>query len=460
MAEILLVKSLQRKVTVITSAAIAAALLLGVNGAHMAEQREQHQHLDMHLAEVAQTVIQFCQDDVLAAAQQAPGTPARQFDPPNANLDLSFQVWLKKGPVLLQTNMAHTSQPMMPLAQLGFANGPVDGKPGRMLSLPAPDQSYIVQVAEQFEDHDSDATTLLHYYFLPIALPLLFSMVATWALLRRSADALDALVHRLRQLDPGHPQTLSIERPTHEILPVIEEFNTLMLRTSTALQNEQRFTAMAAHELRTPWAGIRAQAQLALRAHEASERQQALQAVIGGVNRASHVFDQLIDLTRLDSASQDATRRLQPVSIDAVYLQVMDDQLPRAQARHMQLQTRWSAPVIQAQDFALYLLLRNLLSNAILYGGEGGRIEVSTQQQSGCVVLCVDDSGPGIAPESREQAFERFNRLGQRGPDGVGLGLSIVHMVVAMHQGTVQLLDSPLGGLRVRVSFPNEEQKK
>lgn len=453
MAEILLVKSLQRKVTVITSVAIAAALLLGVRGAHLAEQLEQHQHLDMHLAEVAQTVIEFCKDDAAAAQGRAPDAAPHRYTPPNANLDLSFQVWLKNGPQLLETNMAANSAPLMPLDQLGFANGLVDGLPGRMFSLPAPDQSYIVQVAEQFEDRDNDTPTLLHYYFLPIALPLLFAMVTTWVLLRRSSDALDALVHRLRHLDL-HTGDVSIDKPTHEILPVIEVFNSVLQRANSALLSEQRFTSMAAHELRTPWAGIKAQAQLALKSPTEADRQAALQAVISGVNRASHVFDQLLDLTHMESAERDRATRFQAVSIEALYRQVMDDLRSQVQAKHMQLHTEWQAATLWGVDFALYLLLRNLLSNAIVYGSPGGRIQVSCVQEGPELALYVDDSGKGIPAALRATAFERFNRLDQHGPDGVGLGLSIVRMVVDLHHANIALQDSPLGGLRVRVGFP------
>jgi signal transduction histidine kinase len=452
MAEVLRVKSLQRKVTVITSVAIAAALVLGVHGAQKAEQLEQRNHLDMHLAEVAQTVVEFCKADAVQASL-SPGAPAQHYAPPDANLDLSFQVWMRQGPTLLKTNIPGVVQPLMALGQFGFVNAMVEGKPGRVFALPSADHSYTVQVAEQFEDRDNDTQTLLHYYFLPIALPLLFAMVATWFLLRRSADALDELVYRLRHLDLNNMQPVAVPQATHEMLPVIQEFNSVFQRASSALQSEQRFTAMAAHELRTPWAGIKAQAQLALGARDAQDRQEALQAVIGGVNRASHVFDQLFDLTRLDSSGRDLTERFAQVPLAAVCQQVLDDLQPRAQARQMQVHTRWGADSVYGLDFALFLLLRNLLSNAILYGEAGGRIEVSSALQDGRVILCVDDAGPGIPEQDRAKAFERFNRLGQRGTEGVGLGLSIVQMAVALHQGSIALQDSPLGGLRVRVSL-------
>jgi signal transduction histidine kinase len=418
---------------------------------------------------VAQTVSQFCKDDA-AQADLTPGQPARRYAPPDANLDLSFQVWMNKGPVLLETNMPPSTPPMVPLDQFGFKDAMVDGQPGRVFALPSADRSYVVQVAEQFEDRDNDTPTLLHYYFLPIALPLLFSMVATWFLLRRSAEALDALVQRLRSVDVKNLQPVFIDQPSQEILPVIREFNSVFQRASNALQSEQRFTAMAAHELRTPLAGIRAQAQLALGSDTDAERTEALQAVIGGVKRASHMFDQLFDLTRLDSVGSDLGGLRQSVSFDAVFQQVMDALQTRVQDHHMEVHTDWQAPTLYGLEFALFLLLRNLIANAILYGPEGGRIEVSTASEGSCVVLCVDDSGKGIAEADRARAFERFNRLGQRGTEGVGLGLSIVQMVADLHGGQVALQDAPLGGLRVRVSFPdgaraaahtpNKEEKK
>jgi signal transduction histidine kinase len=455
MAEILRVKSLQRKLAVITSLAVVAALLLGVAGARMAEVAAQRQHLDMHLEEVAQTVLGFAEDEARSFDHTAHlhALMPRIYLPTEANSDLRFQVWLKDGAVLLQTNDAASTQPLMPLAKRGFESAMVKGKEGRKYSLAAPDEAFIVRVAEQFEDSDRDTGTLLRYYFLPIALPLLLAMLATWVLLRRSAGALDELVHRLRHVDILNLGTVEIDRPTHEIRPVIEEVNSLFKKAANAISVEQRFISMAAHELRTPWAGIKAQGQLALKARNKEDLQEALQYMIGGVDRASHVFDQLFDLSRLESTSKDIAASFLPVRIADVYDQVMGDLAAKGRARGISSHTRFDVPTIQGLDFAFFLLLRNLLANAIQYGSEGGHIEVSTHLQGQETVLCVDDSGKGIPAEARQSAFERFNRLDQHGPDGVGLGLSIVLKCVEMQGGTIELLDSPLGGLRVQLRF-------
>lgn len=457
MAEILLVKSLQRKVAVINSLAVVAALVLGVGGARIAELNEQKQHLDRHLEEVAQTVLSFADQE-----SKLPGSNARKDEPlprihhaNQANSDLSFQVWSKDGPVLLQTNDTSSLEPLMPLTMRGFNSAVVKGKEGRQYSLATHDDSLIIQVAEQYEDGDYDTLTLLRFYFLPIALPLLLSMFATRALLRRSAGALDDLVHRLRHLDIHDMGTVKIDRPTHEILPVIDEVNSLFKKASNAIITEQRFISMAAHELRTPWAGIKAQAQLALKARNQEDLHEALQYLIGGVDRASHVFDQLFDLSRLEGTSKDISEKFQPVDVANVYQQVIDDLAAKARERHISSHARFEVPTVDGLDFAFFLLLRNLLSNAIQYGAEGGRMEVSTQLEGQDTVLNVDDSGKGIPAEARHAAFERFNRLGRHGPDGVGLGLSIVLKCVELQRGRIELLDSPLGGLRVQVRFPH-----
>jgi signal transduction histidine kinase len=457
MAEILRVKSLQRKVAVITSLAVAAALVLGVGGARMAEEIEQRQHLDMHLEEVAQTVLEFAEDEAKNVGHTTVphSLLPRIYLPNEANSDLTFQVWLKDGPVLLQTNDGSSTQPLMPLTTRGFDSGMVKGREGRKFSLAAQDDAFIVQVAEQFEDHDRDTPTLLRFYFLPIALPLLLSMLATWVLLRRSAGALDDLVYRLRHVDILDLGTVEIDRPTHEIRPVIEEVNSLFKKASNAITTEQRFTSMAAHELRTPWAGIKAQAQLALKARNAEDLHEALRYLIGGVDRASHVFDQLFDLSRLEATSSDIAATFGPVAIAEVYHQVMDDLSAKASARGISSHTRFDAPTIEGLDFAFFLLLRNLLSNAIQYGPDGGHIEVSTHRHGLETILNVDDSGKGISAAARQSAFERFNRLDQHGPDGVGLGLSIVLKCVELQRGRIELLESPLGGLRVQLRFAN-----
>jgi signal transduction histidine kinase len=165
------------------------------------------------------------------------------------------------------------------------------------------------------------------------------------------------------------------------------------------------------------------------------------------------VLDQLFDLARLESMGNEITSKFHAVQISTVFQQVVEETRCLAQSKDVSLASQFSADEVQGIDFILYLMLRNLVSNAILYTPKGGRVEVFTQEHGQHLILTVDDSGKGIPAEARDKAFERFNRLDQHGADGVGLGLSIVAQVVSLLRANIQLLDSPLGGLRVKVTL-------
>jgi signal transduction histidine kinase len=434
---------LQRKVVLISALAVGLAVVFGIFGTQLVENEEHSQNLDSHLKEVAQSVLGFAEK--LSVPENGP---------PVFNDGVIFQVWLRNGSVLLHTNTPTETHPILPLDHLGFQDGKVNGADGRKYAIKSTDNKLIVQVAEPMEDYSDELSALFMYSLIPLVIPLLISIVTIWWLQRRSAKSLDKLVDRLHNHNLLDPEPMEKQAYNHEIEPIIEEVNSLFERANKAILTEQRFTAMAAHELRTPWAGIKAQAQIAQTASTNEELQNALQSLVGGINRASHVFEQLFDLARMESMGQDLPSRFENVELSNVLYQVLEELKCKAEAKHIAITARFTNGHVQGLDFAIYLLLRNLLANAVLYTPAGGRIDVSAQKSSHGLVLCVDDSGAGIPQSARVAAFERFNRLDQHGPEGVGLGLSIVMQVAKMHGGQIDLLDSPLGGLRAQITFP------
>jgi signal transduction histidine kinase len=156
----------------------------------------------------------------------------------------------------------------------------------------------------------------------------------------------------------------------------------------------------------------------------------------------------------MESISSDADRMRQSVDIARVYESVVSDLGGLASRRGLRIESDFMEERIVAMELGMLLLLRNLMGNAIRYTPAGGRVNVSTRRDGAAITLTVDDSGPGIPPDSRERVFERFDRLGAVGDEGVGLGMSIVQSVVVAHQAMIRLLESPLGGLRVQVHFP------
>jgi two-component system OmpR family sensor kinase/two-component system sensor histidine kinase QseC len=233
----------------------------------------------------------------------------------------------------------------------------------------------------------------------------------------------------------------------------LQSLDFLVSRISHARTVENNFTAVAAHELRTPLAGIRAQAQIASKARDQEELQEALDSVLIGVDKAKKVVEQLIDLAKVESTGDDIEWSKLPIRLSTIYEQVMEELTPVAVSRKVNLKVAFEGDHINGLDFAIYILLRNLIANAILYCPLGGSVNVQTQRQGDDVILTIDDTGPGIPVEARANAFEKFNRLGKNGPDGVGLGLSIVAQVAELHKAKIDLLTSPLGGLRAQVVF-------
>ena len=436
---------MQRKVVVISALAVGLAVVLGIFGTQLVENEEHTQHLDWHLKEVAQSVLGF-------AEKRA----SLENGPPAVSDGVIFQVWLRNGPVLLHTNTPTETHPLLPLDHLGFQDGKVSGADGRKYAIESTDSKLIVQVAEPLENYSDELSALFLYSLIPLVIPLLLSIVAIWWLQRRSAKSLDKLVDRLQNHNLLDPEPMEKQAYNHEIEPIVEGVNALFERANKAILTEQRFTAMAAHELRTPWAGIKAQAQIAQTAHTNEELQNALQSLVGGINRASHVFEQLFDLARMESLGQDLPSRFETVELTDVLHQVLEELKCKAEAKNIAITAQLTEGQVQGLDFAIYLLLRNLLANAVLYTPAGGRVDVSAHKSRRGLVLRVDDSGAGIPHSARAAAFERFNRLGQHGPDGVGLGLSIVMQVTKMHEGQIDLLDSPLGGLCAQITFPNQ----
>ncbi|PKL96624.1 MAG: two-component sensor histidine kinase, partial [Gammaproteobacteria bacterium HGW-Gammaproteobacteria-9] len=194
-------------------------------------------------------------------------------------------------------------------------------------------------------------------------------------------------------------------------------------------------------------------AQNAQQAQDEQERAQALEQLVVGVDRTTRVVTQLLTLARLEPSAQQL--RLAPLDLRALARATLAELTPLAiaQDQTLTLEVDEQADCSLTGDAAsLTTLLQNLVSNALEYTPHGGQIEVQLHGDAEQLILAVDDSGPGISAELRPQLFERFFRLG--GGQGAGLGLSIVARIAELHGANVELLDSPLGGLRVLVQLP------
>lgn len=453
MPEVLQLRSLQRRVALVSAVVVGTALVIGAFGMELLESFEHEQMLDARLKHLAGTILHFVDNDPAKTALVTVEQLSQQRAGGKGESIYDYQVWATSGSLLQKSPEASTSKPLTSLTKSGFDSVSINGEMHRVFSLPSPGGSVVIQVAEPINERGDDVSMTIGFYLVTLLLPFGFSMGATWLLLRRSFHVLNSLAVRMNQHPGPEVGPLTTEVTPKEFAPVVQAVNSLLHRTGQSFVAQQRFISMAAHEIRTPWAGVRAQAQAACNAQSQEEIQIALQSIVQGVDRASHVFDQLCDLTRVQTMQKNITSSFQRVQLAVIYRQVLEDLGNKAAANGISIVAQLPDEDIQGLDFAIYLLLRNLIANAILYTPEGGQIEVAVKRKGQEVILTVDDSGKGIPADARSRAFEPFNRLGRQGPDGVGLGLFIVAQIVDVHRAEIQLLDSPLGGLRVQVIF-------
>jgi signal transduction histidine kinase len=239
-----------------------------------------------------------------------------------------------------------------------------------------------------------------------------------------------------------------------EVSPLIEALNALFKRVEAAFDNERRFTSDAAHELRTPLAGLKLQAQLALQATDNVTRKTALQHVITGADRATHMVQQLLTIARL--APETGLSGAVEFNLTEVASRVLADIDRYAHGKNVELKLDASNEIkVTGDPDAISIMIGNLVRNAVEYTPSGGTVELYVANSEGNTILSVGDSGPGIPRDERDKVFSRFYRQpGTPGP-GCGLGLSIVKRIADLHHARIVLGESPYGGLQVDVYFSN-----
>lgn len=446
--------SLRTRLLVIAAVASLATLVAGSGAMYWAAQREDDRMLDSRLEDLARTVLSFAEHEITEILGEGRTELMHTETAATLGSRYRYQIWTRHGNMLLHSYKASATEPMMALRGIGFQTVSLEGEPFRVFAMEGNGGEMVIQVAESLAERESAVGIVSLYFIGFLLLPVVVIFVLTWWLLRRSLHSIDTSAAQLSQRSPIDLTPVVTENPPRELKPMIQSINSLFERINRTLSLERGFTAVAAHELRTPLAGLRAQAQVAALARTPEELAEALASVMSSVDRASHLLDQLLDLARVEAAAHDAPSLRQSVDVAKIYEGVALDLARLVERRGLQLETDFMERRIVAMELGVLLLLRNLVGNAIRYTPAGGQIRVHTRREGDGVTLTVDDSGPGIPPESREQVFERFDRLGASGDEGVGLGMSIVQSVVTAHKAMIHLLESPLGGLRVQVHFP------
>jgi len=310
-----------------------------------------------------------------------------------------------------------------------------------------------IQVATTSASRARRFATIAPWLLLPLVVLVVVLGLLIRAAVGRALAPLQQVRAEIGQRGVTSLHALDTSGMPDEVAPLVMTLNDLLVRLDQAMVAQRRFIADAAHELRSPLTAVKLQAQIASRANSESERQAALAQLSGGVDRASHLIEQLLDMARLEPSARQAT--FEPVALDVLIKQVIADFSAQAEARDIDLGVGvCEALTLSGQAESLRMLLSNLVDNAVRHTPNGGRIDVELRRIEGNAVISVSDSGPGIPESEHEQVFERFYRLAGSEIPGSGLGLAIVRQVAFLHGGRVALDTSLAGGLAIRVILP------
>lgn len=436
--------SLKRRLLVMALTAITLVWLGATAFTYKDARREFDEVLDAHLAQVAALLVTQATHEIdELETEHAPllHKYARR---------VAFQVW-ENG---RQLRLHSANAPQLPLAssERGFSDSTLDGTRWRVFSTWDESGEYLIHVAERTDVRDELASGIAGNLLRPLLFSLPLLALLLWVAVMRGLRPLDRLAREVEQREPDNLAALDAGSAPIEVVPLIERLNRLFTRIESSMQKERRFTADAAHELRTPVAGIKAQAQVARAASTDAERNRAMDNAILGCDRASHLIDQLLTLARVDTLEGSVAEscRLRDIAAEAVAMIA-----PSALEKGVRLELHADEEAtVRGNSGLLRVLLRNLLDNSIKHTTSGTTVQVSIEREQDGVCLSVSDNGPGIPEQERDKVFERFYRPLGTQVSGSGLGLSIVKRIAEVHDASLQMQAVNSGaGLLVSVRF-------
>ena len=351
---------------------------------------------------------------------------------------------------------------MLPTASLSidedqpvYSNATINGDAIRMVSLQVPGvfpEKVYIHVAETLNKRQDMMIDILLADLIPqILLTLLISLLLFEGV-NHGLTPLHKLADDISQRSPSDLSPISETHVFAEVRALTDTINHLLGKLSAAIGSQQRFIANAAHQLRTPLAGLKLQAERAQREENILTMRPALSQIQNSADRVSHMITQLLALAR--SSPVEGSHQMEKVDLYNLARMVCIEWIPKALEKDMEISfdAADQSHFINGDKILLTELLANLLDNAIAYGHKQGYIHVKLTSHP---VLClsIEDDGPGIQDFERDKIFERFYRIPGSSGDGCGLGLAIVKEIADLHQAKLLLLSSNSGGTRIDLQF-------
>ncbi|MCF6257707.1 Sensory histidine kinase QseC [hydrothermal vent metagenome] len=364
---------------------------------------------------------------------------------------ISFVIYYSDGTLMTRS----PSSTMLPVNEqlTGFEKIQTDGEVWYTYNLRDPKTNLLIQTAQRHDVRAEMVAYINHSIVIVMLAALPFITFLLWVSIGRGLRPLVRLADTISGRSIHQLDQITVEGVPTETRPIIVALNSLFDRLYQAFEKERRFTADAAHELRTPLAGIKTQAQVAMRSIESEERQQAIMQVITGVERSTKLVNQLLILARVDE-SQHVTKA--DFDLKQLCAAVIGEKINSALIKHIDISLQSESDLrMFGNEELIRILIVNLVSNAIRYTPDKGRIIVSAMTEQEGTVISVKDSGPGIPESLQTQVFDRFKRGEHPDIPGSGLGLSIVSRIAELHWAKIELGQGLDGaGLDIKVVFP------
>ncbi|MEQ1599101.1 MAG: ATP-binding protein [Methylotenera sp.] len=444
--------SLRLRLIILLSVGLGVAWLVAAWFTHVESREEIDRLFDAQLAQSAQVLLGTTRHEIHERIEHGEDEIAVTHE---YEQKLAFQIWDEHDLLVRSTSAPNTA---LGITKDGYSESIINGQQWRVLTRWDANHEFMIQVAEPLAGREALARHITLKMLLPtfIALPVLALLI--WFGVGTGLRPLQQLKQEVKQRTANRLEPVSLNEVPEEIEPFVKALNDLFLRLKEAFEVEKRFTADAAHELRTPLAALKIQAQVALRSKVDEERSSALKNVLHGVDRATRLVEQMLSLARVDPDT--AAIDYRQFDLRSLIVSVMVDLELFAKEKRIELTLEKGfahndACSVLGDEAQLSLLLRNLLDNAIRYTPAGGSVSVDVLDTD-AVTLVVKDTGPGILESERENVMQRFYRVSGSGEDGSGLGLSIVRRIAELHGIRLEFDDNEAGGgLLVRVIWPS-----
>lgn len=442
--------SLRRRLFALLISATAVVWLSAVGWIYFANRAELEHVLDTRLQEAARMVHSMVASSNLEDGGVATASVA-EF---SYNRQLSCQIWSLSGRLLARSGGAPAGS--LAEEQEGFSDRLVNGEAWRVYTVVDPQHGVRVAVGDRIGLRDRLVADLIVGLVGPalLAVPLLGLLI--WISLGKGLAPLHHIAGDITRRDGDDVSPVAGEGAPDEVRPLVDALNGLFAKVEVARRHEKEMTAFAAHELRTPLAGLKTQAQVALAARDAPTRDGALRQIIASVDRASRLVRQLLSLARLE-ALPEAEGDGQPLNVGAVVREVAAG-LPHAPGITVAIDDGLDALEMTTDRDSLYLVLRNLHENAVEHVTPPGGIRWSALP--GRAGIAIEDDGPGIPEGELGEVTRRFFRGQSRSGSGSGLGLTIADLAarrIGARLVFANRTDAP--GLRVEVRWSPEANR-